>query len=607
MSLDHAPLNPHACNHSDDLPRPEYPRPQFARADWMCLNGLWQFEIDQGNSGIDRGLLDRDLNATITVPFCPESELSGIHNRDFLRAVWYRREVEIPSGWSGRRVRLHFGAVDYDATVWVNGQRVYDHRGGACGFGIDLNGVATPGETATIVVRARDLHEGAYPRGKQTDRFGPHGCHYPRTTGIWQSVWMEPLAHAAFARPKIVPDLGGGAFHLTLPLDARSSADLRVRATLTHDGKAIATAEEDVRDFAPTLALPIPSADRREWSIDAPHLYGLTLELEHKGGTIDTVHSYAGLRGITLDGQAFRINGKSIFQRLVLDQGYYPDGILTAPTDDALVRDIELSMKAGFNGARLHEKVFEERFLYHADRLGYLCWGEFPNWGATVPFEGAPQPGPTYITQWIECVRRDESHPSLIGWCPLNEETHAPVDRITQLDDAMHGMYWAAKAIDPTRPVLDSSGWVHRVRVADIYDVHDYQQDPAKLRSNHSGLAEGDPMHNAHGSPEHNDVPYRGQPYFVSEFGGIWWNPDAAEDADSWGYGARPGSAEEVVSRFEGLTEVLLSNPHMFGYCYTQLTDVYQEENGIYQFDRSEKLDMDRIYAAQQRGAAIED
>ena len=609
-TLDTTPLNPPDRHRQGDLPRGEYPRPQFARDDWTSLNGSWQFEVDFGNSGLERGLLDRPLEREITVPFCPESELSGIDLRDFMRVVWYRREVTIPGAWAGgnKKVLLHFDAVDYDATVWVNGTEIYRHRGGACGFQCDLDGVAGPGESATIVVRARDLHDGAYPRGKQSDRYGPFGCHYPRTTGIWQGVWMEAVDKTAcFARPRVTPDVGHSAFHLTLPLDARSVAGLRVRATLLDGMDPIDSAECDVRDFAPSLTLHVPPDRVRLWNAGEPNLYGLRLELLRGENAIDTAHCYAGLRGITFDGKAVRINGRSVFQRLVLDQGYYPDGILTAPDDAALKRDITLSFEAGFNGARLHQKVFEERFLYHADLLGYLCWGEFPDWGSVVPYQGGARPGPAYITQWIECVARDYNHPCLIGWCPMNEQTHAAADHVTDLDDVMRGMFLAAKHVDPTRPVLDASGWVHRVRETDVYDCHDYDQDPEKFAKTHAGVAEGEVLHNGHGMPAPNDVPYRGQPYFVSEFGGVWWNPEAAEGEDSWGYGARPRDAEEVHRRIEGLCGALLDNAAMFGYCYTQLTDVYQEQNGIYRFDRTTKLDMDRIRSAQQRKAAIED
>ena len=273
---------------------------------------------------------------------------------------------------------------------------------------------------------------------------------------------------------------------------------------------------------------------------------------------------------------------------------------MTAPTDEALARDIELSKRAGFNGARLHEKVFEERFLYHADRLGYLVWAEFGDWG--VDEQRSPS---TYITQWLEAIRRDVSHPCIVGWCGLNE-THTPCDdHIHPHDDTVRGMFLAARVADPTRPVLDTSGYTHRVAESDVYDSHDYTQDAETLAANHAGLANGEPFVNGVGSKRTVSIPYGGQPYFVSEFGGIWWNPQA-EGGDSWGYGDRPASEEEFHQRFEKLVTVLLDNKHMFGYCYTQLTDVFQETNGIFAFDRSEKLDVERVARAQQRPAAIE-
>ena len=599
------------------IPRSEYPRPQFARPDWLCLNGEWQFEIDQGDSGLERGLLESDLSGSITVPFCPESPLSGVNNQDFLHAVWYRRTVTIPQDWAGRRVLLHFQAVDYDATVWVNGVEVGRHRGGFSPFSCDLHGVAAPGDTVTIVVRARDTPLEPQPRGKQARLYGPHGPIYLRTTGIWQTVWLEPVPDYALKRPRITPDAANSLIRLEQPL-SRSRPGLRLRAILTDDKGTVATAEVAAdADFMPRLDLAIPQDRRRLWSIHDPHLYGLEIELLDADGTvIDKASSYAGLRSVTIDGRAVKINGEVIFQRLVLDQGYYADGIMTAPSDEALRRDIVLSMEAGFNGARLHQKVFEERFLYYADQLGYLVWGEFGDWGCSFngPEHDHQQPNASYITEWLEVLERDYSHPSIVGWCPLNETWQPMTDRISTLDVVTRGMFLATKAMDTTRPVLDTSGYSHRVPETDIYDSHDYVPD--EFRRRHAGTAEGEPYYNGplnkpwdtrtYGQKGVWSIPYNGQPYFVSEFGGIWWNPDAREDEDSWGYGDRPRSIEEFYDRFEKLCGILLDDASMFGYCYTQLTDVYQEQNGIYRFDRSVKFDMARIRAAQQRPAAIE-
>lgn len=602
-----------------DMPRSEYPRPQFVRDQWMCLNGEWQFEKDQGDSGIHRDLLERDLTDSIIVPFCPESELSGIGDLDYYNAVWYRKQVAIPADWSGKRVLLHFQAVDYDTTVWVNGTEVGRHRGGFSPFSCDLSGVASAGDKITIVIRARDDGQQPQPRGKQAREYGAHGAIYVRTTGIWQTVWMEPVPDIALRRPRLTPDVANQVIRLEQPI-TNNSKGLRLRATLSDEQGNIVTAECSAEyDLSPRLDLPIPDDRLRLWSIEDPHLYHIEISLiDADGNIVDTAKSYTGLRSVSIDGKLIKINNKAVFQRLVLDQGYYPDGLMTAPSDEALIQDIQLSMDAGFNGARLHQKVFEERFLYYADRMGYIVWGEFGDWGCSRngPLNGEHQtPGPDYITQWLECLERDYSHPSIVGWCPLNETWQMLTDDITALDDVTRGMYLATKAMDGTRPVLDTSGYSHRVPEADVYDSHDYTQDPDTFAERHAGLAEDKPYLNNAGerwlssgliSNTRWSIPYAGQPYFVSEFGGIWWNPDVKEGEDSWGYGDRPKSLDEFYDRFERLCAILLDDVNMFGYCYTQLTDILQEQNGIYKYDRSKKFDMERIRLAQQRPAAIE-
>ncbi len=586
----------------------------MVRSEWLNLNGTWQFEIDGGDSGLERGLTDAELGTEITVPFAPESELSGIGNTDFLHAVWYRRTVDVPAAWSGQRLLLHFGAVDYDATVWVNGTEVTRHRGGFSSFTADITHVAAPGAEATIVVRARDPRHGPQARGKQATKYANSECHYTRTTGIWQTVWLEPVPQVHMHRPRITPNVAASNFDVAVPLTA-NPIGWSVRATLSDDKGEVSSAvvRADL-DLAPTLQLEVPQERVHLWDVGDGFTYDVRLELlDADGAVVDTVDSYAGLRSVSIEGKALRLNGKPVFQRLVLDQGYYPDGIMTAPSDEALVRDIELSLEAGFNGARLHQKVFEERFLYHADRLGYIVWGEFADWGCGGhgSYSDHQQPGATYITQWTEILQRDYNHPAIIGWCPLNETWQHLTDRIGVLDDVTRGMFLATKIADPTRPVLDTSGYSHRVMETDVWDSHDYQQDPELFAKQQAGLADDKPHTNTHDGKQIS-LPYNGQPYFVSEYGGIWWNPEEAQNADgsdrevSWGYGQRVQDEEEFHARFEGLTKVLLDDPGMFAYCYTQLTDVFQEQNGIYRFDRSVKLDVDRVRAVQQQPAAFE-
>jgi beta-galactosidase/beta-glucuronidase len=477
-----------------------------------------------------------------------------------------------------------------------------------------------------LVVRARDNARESMPSGKQSWVYANSGCHYTRTTGIWQTVWLEPVPlRAHLLRPKITPDVANARFSIEQPV-AGAQAGLVYRARL-RDARGLVSEASCAcgGGLHPRLDLPVPAQRVRLWSPEDPHLYDLERELVDAatGKVVDRAQSYAGLRGLHIDGYAIKPNGQPIFQRLVLDQGYYPDGILTAPTDAALVRDIKLSRAAGFNGARLHQKVFEERFLYHADRLGYLVWGEFSDWGLNgaepvrgwrrqddgTVIRGDNHNGTGFpaaiIAQWLEAVQRDFNHPSIVGWCPLNETLRRQDERINPHDDVMRALFLATKQADPTRPVIDTSGYTHGLAESDVFDAHDYDQDPQTFKARHDGLLRDRPY-------ERDDIwtksiPWRpGQPYFVSEFGGILWNPKAKPGDAAWGYGKGPKTLEEFYTRFAGLCAALLDNPRTFGYCYTQLTDVYQEQNGIFYFDRRRKYDLRRVRAAQQRPAAIE-
>ncbi len=644
------------------VPRPEHPRPQLVRTRWLNLNGEWEFETDRGDSGYERGLVSRPLSGRILVPFCPESTASGIGDEDFHEAVWYRRTVVVPASWAGADAWLHLGAVDHDATVWANGVEIARHRGGFTPVSAPLSRAGVgPGDTVEIVVRARDPRRGPQARGKQATSYARSGCFYTRTTGIWQTVWLEAVPPVHVRRLHVSPDLAGGALDVSIPLsgnlpggrvvvevtrdaglgdagagpgdDGGGSGDVTDRTDDADAGAAVVIASATTRsdlDLAPRVRITLPEAEIRPWSPGDPHLYGLVVRLvDRDGEVVDELTSYAGLRSISVHGNEIRLNGERLFQRLVLDQGYWPGTLMTALSDAALELDIRLGLAAGFDGARLHQKVFEERYLYHADRLGYLVWGEFGDWGAKVR-EGHGEiqsPTASFVTQWVEVLQRDVNHPSIIGWCPLNETEQDLADDITVLDDVTRAMFLATKAIDPTRPVIDASGWSHRVPETDVYDAHCYEQRPWRFRVLMEGLAAGEPLVDLPGQDW--SVPYAGQPYLVSEYGGIWWAPAGSGDASggaegqdgtrtdgahadgtdqdsSWGYGQRVRDLDELYSRYEGLTRVLLDDPGVAGYCYTQLTDVFQEQNGIYAFDRSPKLDASRIAAIQRRPAAYE-
>jgi len=540
------------------------------------------------------------------VPFAPESTLSGIGETDFLNTVWYRKTLEIPSHWQGKRILLHFQAVDYDATVWINGQMRTTHRGCFTPFTVDLGMISG---SVTVVLQAKTLRDRNRPRGKQSDKPENYLCCYTRTSGIWQTVWMEAVPEVFCKKAKIVPTPEG--FDITVPLSANRPG-WRVNAQL-RSGDRVVAAASGAADSALMiiLHLTIPEGSRRYWSPEDPFLYDLTVTLINADGqTIDSIQSYAGWRFITIDGMKIKLNGKAVFQKLVLDQGYYPDGIWTAPSDEAMVKDIRLAMQAGFNGARLHQKVFEERFLYHADRLGYLVWGEFGDWGFDWNTEdqtpgGLYQPGLSMAGQWIEEIMRDWNHPAIIGWCALNETHKREINgqkTLDVIDDLVKATFLAAKAIDPTRPVLDTSGYIHRFEASDIYDNHDYGM-PDEVKAH---LQSYTPPCNCDPYPESPwNIHWQGQPFFISEIGGIAWPPEAVAKL-TFSYGDPPQTEDEFFDRFTQLIRVIKADKRVFGYCYTQLTDVFQEINGLFYFDRTPKFSSAKLYAAQADTAEFE-
>ena len=575
---------------ADPLPRPEHPRPQLFRESWLNLNGVWEFEVDSGRSGRERGRAKAPrLDGRIVVPFCPESSLSGIGNTDFIPAVWYRRSATIPPEWRGKRILLHVGAVDYESEVFVNGRSAGTHRGGSTPVTLEITSLLQPGENSIAIYAEDDTRSPLQPTGKQSPRHGSYDCFYTRTTGIWQTVWLEAVAETYISKVRITPDLESGSVLVEATIDG-PDLGVSLEATALAEGRIVGEATCKRSGNRATALVKLSTA--RAWSPEDPFLYDLRLRLTRDGQALDEAASYFGLRTVRIDGLAITLNGKPVFQRLILDQGFYPDGIWTAPSDEALRHDIELSQAMGFNGARLHQKVFEPRFLYWADRLGYLVWGEFPSWGLDLARGEALD---RFLREWVEELDRDYSHPAIVGWCPFNETNNR------QNPEVLRSAHRVTKAIDPTRPVIDTSGYVHVE--TDIYDVHDYDQNPDTFAARYQPLAE---VGEARRNFPRDDAPYRpGQPYFVSEYGGIWWNP-GQRDSVGWGYGNRPRSEAEFVERYRRLTEYLLQHPKMCAFCYTQLTDVEQEVNGLHTYHRVPKFDPSVIRAINSQPAAIE-
>jgi hypothetical protein len=570
------------------VPRPEHPRPDAFRADWTTLNGEWQFEIDQRGDGESRGLrTGKDLARKILVPFCPESSLSGIGHYDKMTNVWYRRTFTVPDTMKGKRVRLHFGGVDYQSWVWVNGQFAGTHVGGNVGFAFDITRLLRAGDNEVVLRAFDDTASGRQPTGKQAHTVS-EGCVYTRTTGIWQPVWLEAVGSSFVENFSLVTDPDRARVLIEANING-ADADLELTAEAFANGKSVGKdiCSASWRDNRLVLDLK----EKQLWHPGTPFLYDLKFTLRSGGKVVDEVVSYFGLRKVSIQGRAILINDKPVFQRLILDQGFYPDGVWTASTDDELRKDIERSMAAGYNGARLHQKVFEPRFLYWADKLGYLVWGEFPNWGFNYRSENYAN----FINEWTEILQRDRNHPSIIGWCPLNE-TPAAAGELQNI------MVRETKMIDPTRPVLETSGWTHTLPNAEVRDDHDYNQDPASFKLRWEKFFAGSaglvlPPRYGSGAAGRD----LGVPFMISEFGGIGWSTEGG-----WGYGSGPKTIEEFYARYQGLVDAQLDNPDLFGFCYTQLTDVEQEKNGLYYYDRRPKFDLKRLHAITSRPAAYE-
>jgi beta-galactosidase/beta-glucuronidase len=589
------------------IPRPEYPRPQFRRQRWINLNGEWSFAFDDSGAGLAGGLQsvtledlrsgDSAFDRKITVPFCYQSKLSGIGETTFHDIVWYARTFEYsPAG--DERLLLHFGAVDYRATVWVNGTQVASHEGGHTPFSADVTH-ALAGEAGenVLVVRAEDpSRDVTIPRGKQYWKEKSEGIFYTRTTGIWQTVWLEPVNRRRIDTLRLTPDVDAASVEVEVSVRG-IEPEMSLRAKVDLDGDQVL---EDTISVASSLVeRSLPLLRRGEapdtphladlpgpalWSPEHPNLYKLRLELLDQGGEVlDRVESYFGMRKVeTRDSKVF-LNDRPLYQRLVLDQGYFPEGILTAPTDEDLRRDIELSKEMGFNGARKHQKVEDPRWLFWADTLGFLVWGEMAN---------AYQYSPGYVrrmsTEWQEAIMRDYNHPSIVAWVPMNESWGVP-NLVSDRSQTEHllALYHLTRSLDPTRPVVSNDGWEHAL--TDLCNIHDYRDAEALTKSyatSESAVA-AEPANRPLYLPGYA---YKGEPILITEFGGIAFSGDE----QGWGY-STVADTEEFLERYRSLIEALLCSDPVQGFCYTQLTDVEQEVNGLLTYDRKPKADLARI------------
>ena len=574
-----------------------YPRPQCVRAGWQSLNGTWEFAAER-EPGF-RAPAEVPWDRRINVPFAPETAMSGIGDTGFHAVCWYRRTFAAPAMARGSRLLLHFGAVDYAATVWLNGAVVVRHEGGYTPFAVDITDYLAAHGPQTVVVRAEDdPFDLTKPRGKQDWQREPHVIWYPRTSGIWQTVWLEVVPQTAIIGLQWAPSLERYEIGIEAAISRDRREDVRLRARLSVGDRLIADDTYRVVNGEVTrrIAIADPGIDdsRNEllWRPARPTLIDAELTLlSADGATLDTVTSYTALREVGVRGDHFVLNGRPLKLRLALDQGYWAESGLTAPNADALRRDVELAKAMGFNGVRKHQKIEDPRYLYWADRLGLLVWEEMPS---AYRFTRASVA--RVAREWMAAIERDRSHPCIVAWVPFNESWGVPdLPDIAAQRDYVRALYHLTKTLDPDRPVIGNDGW--ESVATDITGIHDYDDSLERIARRYAAeevlpgffkqqLPSGRVVSVATAPPgEH--------PVMLTEFGGLTF----AREAGAWGY-SRAASAQEFARRYRDLLATIHRLSLFAGFCYTQFADTYQETNGLLYMDRTPKFSLEEIAAA---------
>jgi len=572
-----------------------HPRPQHRREQWESLNGLWDFSID-ANASLEWPE-QVQWDEKIVVPFSPETPASGIGNTGLYSAAWYRRKFKAPHIDKSEQLLLHFEAVDYRAMVWVNGAKVFRHEGGYTPFTVDITHVLRPGAEQEVVVRAEDDPSNlAKPRGKQDWKLEPHSIWYPRTTGIWQTVWLEVVPKTCLESLQWSSSLERWEICLAASIKAMAGEKLTLSVRLTCGDQTLAADSYEVisGEVHRRIALSDPGIDDFRntllWSPSSPTLIDANIELrDTSGAIIDSVQSYTALRVVGVQGDRFMLNGRPLILRMVLDQGYWPRTGLTAPDDEALVQDILLAKKMGFNGVRKHQKIECARYLYWADKLGLLVWEEMPS-----AYRYTTRSIERVTCQWLEVLRRDCSHPCIVAWVPFNESWGVP-----DLPDSpaqrhyVQALYHLTKSLDPTRPVIGNDGW--ESVATDIIGIHDYDTDPERIGKRY-GIEDIEAQLFKRERPGGRMLLVGAEkgwkhPIVLTEFGGIAF---ASAENETWGY-SRTETSEQLLQRYGELLRTARSLPALAGFCYTQFADTYQEANGLLYADRTPKAPIEEI------------
>lgn len=559
------------------MPRPEYPRPQFVRDGWMNLNGEWEFSFDTD-------VFDRK----IMVPFAFQTRCSGINVQEFHETVWYRRSFNLPEEMAGKRIMLHFGAVDYSCEVWVNGRFMGNHQGGHISFEMEITGVVQLEDNEIRLKVQDDSADLEMPRGKQFWEERSSGIFYTGTTGIWQTVWIEAVASTYLKRVYMTPDLDNMSVKMEYEMNGEQKANLEV---LVSFAGTLLTRHviSDIRKsgfFSLGLdqqgILKWHFAEEMTWTPERPRLFDVVFKVLSDGMVTDEVSSYFGMRKVSVSNGTFLLNNRPYYQKLLLDQGYWEESLLTAPDDEAFITDIRLAKEMGFNGVRKHQKIEDPRYLYHADKMGFLVWGEI-----CAAYVYSRRYIQRITDEWMAAVCRDYNHPSIVAWTPLNE-SWGIIEVMNRKDEQSHSaaMVHLTRSLDQSRVVISNDGWEHTD--TDLLTIHDYEPDNQVLKDRYSTMDSILSSMPAGRSMFSRGWEYKGQPVLVTEFGGISYQQGRWE---GWGYSSAV-SDEDYANRYHAVVSAMLESPLVQGFCYTQLTDVEQEINGILTYDRKPKIDL---------------
>lgn len=585
-----------------NIPRPEHPRPDFMRETFCNLNGQWQFAFDDGDVGMAQGWYQPGhcLDRQITVPFCYQSAASGIGPTDEIHPIlWYQRSFTVPEQMHGKRVLLRFGAVDFEASVYINGHCVGGHRGGYTPFALDITDFLQDGEN-DLRVRVVDMPDPVQPRGKQYWKQGLDTCLYTASSGIWQTVYLEAAPKLRVDYIHITPDIDRGIAEAEIMLnqipEQEVTLSLQVKLGDRHVRTVTATTQRRSCKISVDMSCNDSLGPLRLWSLADPNLYDVRLSLLCDGMVTDQVDTYFGMRKVEVRDGVVYLNNDRIYQRLVLDQGYWPDTMITPPSDEAIREDLAWTKRFGFNGARKHQKIEDPRYYYWADKMGVLIWGEVPS-----PFVFTDETVENLSQTLLEFIRRDFNHPCIITWVPLNESWGVPQIVSNERQKMTASMlYYMTKAADGTRLCSGNDGWeqVH----TDICGLHDYNSTKKVLQAHFADRAFVEKQtcdgrrayadgYNCSGS----------EAFMVTEYGGIAFANIGAQGEmggmETWGYHGKESDEEAFFRRYQACTEAIQEIPYCRGFCYTQLTDIMQEINGLLTPDRKPKIDPQRFFA----------